>query len=173
MVKVPAFAEALAVTPDICRSLCLENCSCLAYSHDSVIGCMSWTGKLLDIQQLQSGGLDLYVRTAYAELDRGRNKTLIIVSTVIIGTLLIVICAYIMWRRTRNHPAKLWHSAKSARKKNNKAFQQFNKGGSSDVCSSDDVIGEMSQVRLQEILIFDFEKIATATNNFHLSNKLG
>jgi len=68
MVKVPAFAEALAVTPDICRRLCLANCSCLAYSHDSVIGCMSWTGKLLDIQQLQSGGLDLYVRIAYAEL---------------------------------------------------------------------------------------------------------
>jgi len=68
MVKVPAFAEALAVTPDICRCLCLANCSCLAYSHDSVIDCMSWTGKLLDIQQLQSGGLDLYVRIAYAEL---------------------------------------------------------------------------------------------------------
>jgi hypothetical protein len=31
----------------------------------------------------------------------------------------------------------------------------------------------MSQVKLQELLIFDFEKLATATNNFHLSNKLG
>jgi len=31
----------------------------------------------------------------------------------------------------------------------------------------------MSQLKLQEILIFDFEKIATATNSFHLSNKLG
>ncbi|XP_039683878.1 G-type lectin S-receptor-like serine/threonine-protein kinase At1g11330 [Medicago truncatula] len=172
-VKVPAFAEALAVTPDICRSLCLENCSCLAYSHDSVIGCMSWTGKLLDIQQLESGGLDLYVCTAYAELDRGRNKTLIIVSTVIIGTLVIVICAYILWRRTKNHPAKQWLFTKSARKKNNKAFQQFNKGGSPNVSPSDNVIGEMSQVKLQELLIFDFEKLATATNNFHLSNKLG
>jgi len=29
---------------------------------------MSWTGNLIDIQQFQNGGLDLYVRVAYAEL---------------------------------------------------------------------------------------------------------
>jgi hypothetical protein len=68
MVKVPDFAEGLAVTPDICRSLCLHNCSCVAYAHDSGIGCMSWTGYLLDIHQLQSGGLYLYVRVADSEL---------------------------------------------------------------------------------------------------------
>jgi len=64
MVKVPDFAEGLAVTPDTCRILCLENCSCVAYSHHDVIGCMSWTGNLLDIQQFQIGGLDLYVRVS-------------------------------------------------------------------------------------------------------------
>ncbi|KAK2360570.1 G-type lectin S-receptor serine/threonine-protein kinase [Trifolium repens] len=173
MVKVPDFAEGLAVTTDICRSLCLENCSCLAYSYDDDIGCMSWTGNLLDIQQLESEGLDLYVRVAYAELDRGRNKTIIIVSTAIVGTLIVVFFAYIIWRRTSNNPAKLWLFTKSARKKNNKSFQRFDKGASPEGYASDNVIGEMSQVKLQEILIFDFEKLATATNNFHLSNKLG
>ena len=69
--------------------------------------------------------------------------------------------------------AKLWLFTKLARKKNNNAFQQFNIGGSPNVSPSDNVIGEMSQVKLQELLIFDFEKLATATNNFHLSNKLG
>jgi hypothetical protein len=69
--------------------------------------------------------------------------------------------------------AKLWLFTKSARKKNNKAFQRFYKGGSPEGYASDNVIGEMSQVKLQELLIFDFEKLATATNNFHLSNKLG
>ena len=39
--------------------------------------------------------------------------------------------------------------------------------------SSDNIIGEMSQDKLQELLKFDFEKVATATNNFDLSNKLG
>ncbi|MCI29640.1 S-locus lectin kinase family protein, partial [Trifolium medium] len=77
-----------------------------------------------------------------------------------------------MWRRTSNYPAKLWRFTKSARKKNNKAFQCF-KGGSPEDYASDYVIGEMSQVKLQEFLRFDFEKLATATNNFHSSNKLG
>ncbi|XP_024626675.1 G-type lectin S-receptor-like serine/threonine-protein kinase At1g11330 [Medicago truncatula] len=144
MVKVPDFAEGLAVTPDTCRILCLENCSCVAYSHHDVIGCMSWTGNLLDIEQFEIGGLDLYVRVSYLELDR-RNKTIFIASTGIIATLIIIICAYTTWRRISNHSAN----------------------------SSDNIIGEMSQDKLQELLKFDFEKVATATNNFDLSNKLG
>ncbi|KEH22696.1 G-type lectin S-receptor-like Serine/Threonine-kinase [Medicago truncatula] len=173
MVKVPDFASGIAETPDICRRLCLENCSCTAYSNDAGIGCMTWTGNLLDIQQLQMGGLDLYFRVAHAELDRGGNKTVIITTSVIIGTLIISICAYIMWRRTSNSSTKLWHSIKSTRKTNKKDFQLFNKGGTSDENNSDDVFGGLSEVRLQELLLFDFEKLATATNNFHLSNKLG
>jgi len=39
--------------------------------------------------------------------------------------------------------------------------------------SSDNIIGEMSRDKLQELLKFDFQKVATATNNFDLSNKLG
>jgi hypothetical protein len=66
--------------------------------------------------------------------------------------------------------AKLWHFIKSARKKSNKAS---NKGRSPEDYASDNVIGEMSQIKLQELLKFDFEKLATATNNFDLSNKLG
>jgi hypothetical protein len=70
--------------------------------------------------------------------------------------------------------AKLWNFIKSARKKNNKAFPLFDQGGSlENHTSTDNVIGEMSQVKLQELLKFDFEKLATATNNFHSSNKLG
>jgi hypothetical protein len=31
----------------------------------------------------------------------------------------------------------------------------------------------LNQVNVQELPLFDFEKLASATNNFHLSNKLG
>ena len=31
----------------------------------------------------------------------------------------------------------------------------------------------LNQVKVQESPLFNFEKLATATNNFHLSNKLG
>jgi len=39
-VKVPDFAELSYFTEDECRSQCLENCSCSAYSYDSSIGCI-------------------------------------------------------------------------------------------------------------------------------------
>ena len=52
-------------------------------------------------------------------------------------------------------------------------FSLYNKGGRSEENNSDDAIGGFSQVKLQELLVFDFGKLATATNNFHLSNKLG
>ncbi|XP_027353100.1 G-type lectin S-receptor-like serine/threonine-protein kinase At1g11300 isoform X2 [Abrus precatorius] len=131
MVKVPDFAEGSTVTQDICRSQCLENCSCVAYSHDAAIGCMSWTGNLLDIQHFYDGGVDLYVRLAHTEFDMlGRGKK-------------------------------------------NKAFMLCNKVEISDGLTSNNVIGEISQVKLQELLLFNLEKLVVATNNFHSSNKLG
>jgi hypothetical protein len=62
---------------------------------------------------------------------------------------------------------------KSTRKKKNKAFRLFNKGRISEQNNNEKVIGGLSQVKLQELILFDFGKIASATNNFHLSNKLG
>ncbi|KAL2336789.1 hypothetical protein Fmac_011235 [Flemingia macrophylla] len=171
MVKVPDFAEGSPVTEDICRSHCLENCSCVAYSHDDGIGCMSWTENLLDIQQLSDGGLHLYVRVANTELDKGTNTTIIIIITVIIGTVILVPCAYAMWK-TYNHPFKIWHSIKSAMKRRNKVFLPLNKGEPSEN-PNHKVIAELSQVKIQEMLLLDFERVATATNNFDLSNKLG
>ncbi|XP_014496731.1 G-type lectin S-receptor-like serine/threonine-protein kinase At1g11300 [Vigna radiata var. radiata] len=71
MVKVPDFSEWSSAEPETCRSQCLENCSCVAYSHDDGIGCMSWNYNLLDIQQLSSRGLTLYVRVDSSELEHG------------------------------------------------------------------------------------------------------
>ncbi|XP_020233630.1 uncharacterized protein LOC109813787 [Cajanus cajan] len=69
MVKVPDFPKGSPTEPDLCKSQCLEDCSCIAYSHDDGIGCMSWIENLLDIQQFSTGGLDLYVRVAYTEVE--------------------------------------------------------------------------------------------------------
>jgi hypothetical protein len=57
------------------------------------------------------------------------------------------------------------------RKKKNRIFQ-FNKIEKPEEYTNN-VIGELSQEKLQELLLYSFEKLATATNNFNLSNKLG
>jgi len=62
LVKVPDFAELLSVEQDECQNQCLMNCSCTAYSYVADIGCMSWNGNLIDIQQFETGGTDLYIR---------------------------------------------------------------------------------------------------------------
>ena len=39
---------------------------------------------------------------------------------------------------------------------------------------SEDMLGDnLNQVKVQELPLFDFVKLASATNNFHESNKLG
>ena len=46
--------------------------------------------------------------------------------------------------------------------------------GKGKVLQSTEFSGEnLNEVELQDLPLFDFEKLATATNNFHLTNKLG
>ena len=71
MIKVPDFAErSSALDEQTCRSQCLENCTCVAYSYSYEIRCMFWRGNLIDIQHLPTmgtGGLDLHVRLASSD----------------------------------------------------------------------------------------------------------
>lgn len=68
MTKVPDFAEQSSVSEETCRTQCLNRCSCTAYAYDIGIGCMSWTGNLIDIVRFSTGGVDLYIREASSEL---------------------------------------------------------------------------------------------------------
>lgn len=67
--KLPDFVEqGSSRTVEECRSLCLMNCSCIAYSRDTNLGCMFWSQELIDIQQFSNVGEDLYIRLASSEL---------------------------------------------------------------------------------------------------------
>lgn len=69
-VKVPDLGQ-WSSADDNCGSACLSNCSCLAYSYYTGIGCMHWYSNLIDIQRFSgSGGVDLYIRVAYSELGK-------------------------------------------------------------------------------------------------------
>ncbi|CAJ2670175.1 unnamed protein product [Trifolium pratense] len=164
-VKVPDFAELSFVDQDVCKNQCLMNCSCTAYSYDADIHCMSWNGNLIDIQQFQNGGTDLYIRGPYAEhdisSDNGHKRTIIITVSVLIGTIIIAIAAYLIWKKTSNPVGNMKHG-----------IFHFNKIEKAEEYT-DNVIGELSQAKLQELLLYNFEKLAIATNNFHESNKLG
>ncbi|KAJ1379172.1 Tyrosine-protein kinase, catalytic domain [Sesbania bispinosa] len=149
--KVPDFVQWSSSLYDDCRTQCLQNCSCLAYAYDAGIGCMLWSGDLIDIQRFSAGGTDLYIRVPYSELDeKKKSATVIIAVTVTIGTIIILTCGYVLWKRN------------TKREKINLKIQ-----------SHRSQVNDPSKFKLPELSQFEFEKIATATNNFHLNNKLG
>ncbi|XP_057428745.1 G-type lectin S-receptor-like serine/threonine-protein kinase At1g11300 isoform X1 [Lotus japonicus] len=162
-VKVPDFAErSLDSSKEMCRSQCLANCTCVAYSYDSQMGCMTWSGNIIDTQKFSSEGIDLGIRVASSELDRGRTNKAIITISVIAGLVILVISAYFLWKNF-------------ARKRKRKGLLPFNRGEASaeNISGSLTGVGDRSQVELQDSLLFDTETLVIATNNFHFSNKLG
>ncbi|KAJ9690230.1 hypothetical protein PVL29_012735 [Vitis rotundifolia] len=152
--KVPDFAEQSYALEDDCRQQCFRNCSCTAYSYHTGIGCMWWSGDLIDIQKLSSTGANLFIRVAHSELkqDRKRDARVIVTVPVIIGTIVIALCTYFFRR---------W----IAKQRGNLLIGKF---------SDPSVPGDgVNQVKLEELPLIDFNKLATATNNFHEANKLG
>ncbi|XP_055961315.1 G-type lectin S-receptor-like serine/threonine-protein kinase At1g61390 isoform X2 [Mercurialis annua] len=67
--KVPDSAKFFNVLDENeCHEQCLNNCSCLGYAFVDSIGCLVWTGNLVDMIELPFGGQDLFLRVANAEL---------------------------------------------------------------------------------------------------------
>ncbi|OMP04554.1 S-locus glycoprotein [Corchorus olitorius] len=128
-----------------CRTRCLKNCSCMAYTGLSIIGrgsgCAMWFGDLMDIKQYESVGQDLYIRVSASESEglkhKHNMKIGLIIATplaVLLG-LLLVIYYYIMRSR-----GKL-----------------IDKGENEDL----------------ELEIFELGTISRATDGFSSNNKLG
>jgi hypothetical protein len=67
--KLPDFTDLTNMrVNESCEDKCLQNCSCVAYSEVEEIGCMIWTGDLIDIQHFATGGNTLSIRLAHADL---------------------------------------------------------------------------------------------------------
>ncbi|CAL5408668.1 unnamed protein product [Camellia sinensis] len=160
--KVPVFAEWSPVLANDCENQCLKNCSCTAYAYYDGIGCMLWNGSLIDIQKFSSGGADLYIRVAYSDLDKKRDLKLVIVISVIVGSIIISICAYFIWMVLVKQGFK---------KKFNEMlpFKRLFPEYSTEVSFEDN----LNQVKLEELPLFKFEKLAIATDEFNWTNKLG
>ncbi|XP_047268054.1 G-type lectin S-receptor-like serine/threonine-protein kinase At1g11330 [Capsicum annuum] len=143
--KLSDLAEKSSTTEDLCRSQCSGNCSCVVYAYDTVIGCMSWS-KMIDIQQFQSSGKDLYIRVAHSELDHYKNIKKIVIP-VILGTHTLSVCLFIcftMMARRRGVKRKVVI-----------------------------LLADRSAVYMEELPVFSLDMLANATSQFHEDNKLG
>ncbi|XP_074269992.1 G-type lectin S-receptor-like serine/threonine-protein kinase SD1-13 [Silene latifolia] len=133
---------------DSCRTQCLSNCSCSAYAFDIGVGCMTWSGNLIDTRQFSSSGVNLYLRLSHSELGNNKRLQIIVTVTAVSGTATLVAIVYFLCRR------------KARQAKRNKT-------------SLDILEGNPSLDKFEELPLFKFEKLSAATNNFQESNKIG
>ncbi|KAL3523370.1 hypothetical protein ACH5RR_016204 [Cinchona calisaya] len=165
-IKVPDFSHLVeflaANTVEECGNLCLNNCSCTAYTYYTGIGCMQWTGSLIDIQQFTFNGADLYVRVAYSELDFKRNMKAVTASTVIVGFLFLVLCAYFL---------RKWFTRHRGNKQKDQELSLFEAW---EVAKMETTLRDnLDQSKLDDLPLYSYETLANATENFHSKNKLG
>ncbi|MCL7035998.1 hypothetical protein MKW94_018865, partial [Papaver nudicaule] len=178
--KVPDYASlSFAIETEVCEMICLKNCLCLAYSYDSGIGCMTWGESLVDMQNFTRSGKDLYVRLARSDIDlalknntdpalkdntdtapkknqdtapkhntsHGLSKNArleILIIAVLLGTLAISICTKLFWKWLAKQRGKVASSVQEE--------------------TPDDP---------DQVKVFKFQELATATNNFRAANMLG
>ncbi|XP_059635636.1 G-type lectin S-receptor-like serine/threonine-protein kinase At1g11330 [Cornus florida] len=119
------------------------------------IGCLQRSENLIDIQKFTYGGVDLYIRLGYSDLDIKRNTQIVITIAVIIGSVATAICIYLSWR---------WMSKPRGRKKIKASPER----------SNESVLGDkLKQAKFEELTLFSFEALAIATDEFLVANKLG
>ncbi|XP_034905935.1 G-type lectin S-receptor-like serine/threonine-protein kinase At4g27290 [Populus alba] len=135
-----------------CRSECLQNCSCMAYTATNIkerSGCAIWFGDLIDIKQFPAAGQEIYIRMNASESKaKAPSKIKMAVGSalsifVACGILLV---AYYIFKRK----AKLIGG-------NREENDQIDSGPKEDL----------------ELPLFQFTTIANATNGFSFNNKIG
>ncbi|RWR88185.1 Protein kinase domain-containing protein [Cinnamomum micranthum f. kanehirae] len=141
---------------EACKEECLKYCNCTAYASADISqgdhGCLMWDGELVDLRVYSYGGQDLYIRVAASELDgglQGKKKLLVTLLTIIVGLLLFISCGYCWWRKAKG--------------------REMN--GRHDTVLNDNDIEENGKG--SELLLFNVNVIAAATNNFSETNLLG
>ncbi|XP_020690439.1 G-type lectin S-receptor-like serine/threonine-protein kinase At2g19130 [Dendrobium catenatum] len=81
-----------------CRSACLSNCSCSAYTYNGS-GCLTWNEELRNLQQLYDGddrAQTIYVRLAASDLPSSSDdnkRSIIIICIAVVSGVGAVLCA--------------------------------------------------------------------------------
>ncbi|KAL3730978.1 hypothetical protein ACJRO7_027928 [Eucalyptus globulus] len=158
----------LGVGDQECVSWCQSNCSCLAYSYVSTIGCMVWTKGLIDLQEFSTGGEDLFVRVAYVETgssDSSHKAVSISLSTIAgIMFFAVLIFGLYKWRaRKRGNLSKIPRRLDSVNTPEN--LGELVQGNAwKEKLKNDDSL---------DLTLFSFDSILLATNKFSMTSKLG
>ncbi|VVA35434.1 Hypothetical predicted protein [Prunus dulcis] len=134
-----------------CRTKCLSNCSCMAYTSSDIrgggTGCAIWFGDLIDIRQFPAAGQDLYIRMSASELESGgkvKTAMIIAVSVAVVFSVVLLVGYYL--HRNRRKLKEIGET---------------------------NMNNEREPEEDLELPLFDLPTVASATDNFSSNNKLG
>nr|TKR75088.1 G-type lectin S-receptor-like serine/threonine-protein kinase [Populus alba] len=97
-----------------CRSKCLQNCSCMAYTATNIKehgGCAIWFGDLIDIKQFPAAGQEIYIRMNASESKaKAASKIKMAVGSAlsIFVACGILLAAYYIFKRKAKLIGKAW-----------------------------------------------------------------
>ncbi|XP_076905060.1 G-type lectin S-receptor-like serine/threonine-protein kinase At4g27290 [Bidens hawaiensis] len=145
-----------------CEVACKDNCSCTAFANPNMtaggVGCLLWFGDLVYVRVYAQNGQDLHVRLAATELSGmllvsqyKRKGVLILVISTSSALMLLFAVTYACIKKNK----------KSRMKRRGKRYALHKKNA--DVQIED----------LDELPFFSLHKIAKATDNFSVNNKIG
>ncbi|KAJ4818460.1 Serine/threonine-protein kinase [Rhynchospora pubera] len=132
------------------------------------VGCMTWSGDLMDLYHFDNGGYDLYVKAPH---DSSNRRIAIIAGSVSACIVLLLVVSIFIWRQF------VFGSGPKGSLDSTHGLEESTRGflrgkeycpKQSQLANEADHIGNNFEVPL-----FTFDCIATATNNFGSSNKLG
>ncbi|XP_027127301.1 G-type lectin S-receptor-like serine/threonine-protein kinase At4g27290 isoform X2 [Coffea arabica] len=143
-----------------CRTVCLENCFCTAYSSldisngGSGSGCLLWFGDLIDLRVINDAGQDIYIRMASSEFvslngSNGKKRVFVISLSLSLGVVLLAF-SFILFLQIRK-----------------KRYPKLGKRG--HILDRDHTNHEKDF----ELPLFELSTIIKATNNFSDGNELG
>ncbi|KAM6562825.1 hypothetical protein CsatB_022823 [Cannabis sativa] len=173
-VKIPDTSKArvnLSLSLKLCEEECLRNCTCTAYSSATLsgdmIGCLTWHGDLMDARTYSNSGQDFYVRvdsiTLAKYLKKSENSSITKIGKLGTGLSSFAILLFLVL-------AYCWQKRRTKVQEQRKRYVFTNPNIYFDDISGKDEFDENAN---SELPLFDLNTIATATNNFSISNKLG
>ncbi|CAG7903945.1 receptor-like serine/threonine-protein kinase SD1-8 isoform X1 [Brassica rapa] len=156
-----------------CEEKCLSDCNCTSFATADVrnggLGCVFWTGDLVEIRKQAVVGQDLYVRLNAADLDfssgekRDRTGTIIGWSIGVSVMLILSVIVFCFWRRR----------------------QKQAKADATPIVGNQVLMNEVvlprkkihfsgeDEVENLELSLMEFEAVVTATEHFSDFNKVG
>ncbi|KAL3738054.1 hypothetical protein ACJRO7_019563 [Eucalyptus globulus] len=146
-----------------CESWCRRNCSCLAYSYVSTIGCMVWNKDLIDLREFPTAGEDLSVRVAHVKAGGSPHKAVIISLSTIAGIMFFAVFVFVLCKWKTGNLNKIRRlldlvdtPEKSTKLTQGNAWQE-----------------QLKQDDSLELTLYSFDSILLATNKFSTTSKLG